>query len=57
MLSKMVHRLVALQVRAKALLVSRALVRLGPPVLPRPLGMNAAFLLLIFAASEREHHA
>ena len=57
MLSKMVHRLVALQVRAKALLVSRALVRLGSPVLPRPLGMIAAFLLLIFAAPERERHA
>ncbi len=57
MLSKMVHRLVALQVRAKVLLVSRALVRLGPPVSPRPLGTIAAFLLLIFAAPERERHA
>jgi hypothetical protein len=36
MLSKIVHRLVALPVRAKALLVSAALAGLGPSVLPGP---------------------
>jgi hypothetical protein len=36
MLSKIVHRLGALTVRVKALLVSAALAGLGPSVLPGP---------------------
>jgi hypothetical protein len=57
MLSKMVHRFIALQVRAKALLVSRALAGLGPPVSQGSLEMIPALLALTFAVPERELHA
>jgi hypothetical protein len=57
MLSKMVFKVVALPVRAKAPLVSRALAGLGPPVSQGPLWMIPALLALTSAAPERELHA
>jgi hypothetical protein len=57
MLSYVHHRLAALPVWAKTLLVSAALVVPGPSVLPTPLVMTLTFLVLIAAGSERKRHA
>jgi len=57
MLTGVLHRLAALPVWAKTLLVSAALVMLGPSVLPTPLAMALTFLVLIVAGSEGRRHA
>ena len=57
MLSDILHRLAALPVLAKTLLVSAALVVLGPSVLLTPLVMTLTFLVLIVAVSEGKRHA
>jgi hypothetical protein len=57
MLSDVLHRLAALPIWAKTLLVSAALVVLGLSVLPTPLVMTLTFLALIVAGSEGKRHA
>ena len=57
MLGYVLHRLAALPVWVKTLLVSAALVVLGPSVLPTPWVMTLAFLVLIVAGSEGKRHA
>ena len=57
MLSDILHRLAALPVLAKTLLVSAALVVLGPSVLLTPLVMTLTFLVLIVAVPEGKRHA
>ncbi|HEX5963888.1 MAG TPA: hypothetical protein VFY42_09195, partial [Gemmatimonadales bacterium] len=57
MLIDVLHRLAALPVWAKTLLVMAALVALGPSVLPTPLAMTLTFLALIVACPEGKRHA
>ena len=57
MLSNILHRLAALPVWAKTLLLWAALVVLGPSVLPTPLVMTLTFLVSIVAGPEGERHA
>jgi hypothetical protein len=57
MLSNKHPGLVALPVRAKALLVVAALVVLGPSALPSPLVVILAVLVLMVAGPEGERHA
>lgn len=57
MLSNALHRLVALPVWAKTLLVSVALVVPGPSALSIPLAITLPFLALIGAGPEGKRHA
>ena len=57
MLSNALHRLVALPVWAKTLLVSVALVVPGPSALSIPLAITLPFLALIGAGLEGKRHA
>ena len=57
MLSNILHRLAALPVWAKTLLLWAALVVLGPSALPTPLVMTLTFLVSIVAGPEGERHA